>query len=94
MTSWNLQWLPANKQDINFILSKLAKTLTIGNLGIGVREVRLHENGEHRIIYIAKYPEGNYILHAFRKKTKKTRQKDIEMAKTRFRQVEALRKNP
>ncbi len=55
-------------------------------IGIGVREIRLHEDGEHRIIYAAKHPEGIYILHAFRKKTRKTPQNDIEMVKKYFRQ--------
>lgn len=64
----------------------------MSSIGAGVREIRVHENGEYRIIYLAKYSEGIYVLHAFRKKTEKTSQNDIEMAKTRLRQVETLRK--
>ena len=65
----------------------------MATIGSGVREIRIHENGEYRIIYLAKYPEGIYILHAFLKKTEKTPLKAIEIAKTRFSQIETLRKN-
>jgi phage-related protein len=52
-----------------------------------VRKIRVHVAGEHRIIYLAKFEEGVYILHAFRKKTLKTAKKDLNIAKARFRDV-------
>ncbi len=57
------------------------------SIGAGVREVRFHVNGERRIIYLAKYEEGVYILHAFQKKTQKTAKKDLDIAKDRLREV-------
>ena len=62
-------------------------------IGAGVREVRVHVNGEHRIIYLAKFEEGVYILHAFQKKTRKTAKKDLDIAKTRFSEVIQNRAN-
>jgi len=38
------------------------------------------------------YKEGIYILHAFQKKTQKTSKRDIDIAKTRFRELERERK--
>ena len=57
------------------------------SVGAGVREVRIHVEGERRIVYVAKFDEGVYILHAFAKKTQKTPKKDIAMAKARFEEV-------
>ena len=59
--------------------------------GQGVREIRLHQGGEHRIIYIAKFDEAVYVLHAFQKKVQRTAKQDIEIAKSRLRDIEKLR---
>jgi phage-related protein len=56
-------------------------------IGANVREIRVHVAGEHRIIYLAKFAEGVYILHAFQKKTQKTAKKDLDIARARFRDV-------
>ena len=37
-------------------------------VGPGVREIRVHTRLEHRVIYIAKFEEGLYVLHAFEKR--------------------------
>jgi phage-related protein len=34
-------------------------------VGPGVREIRIHTGLEHRVIYIAKFDESVYVLHAF-----------------------------
>ena len=57
------------------------------SMGTGVREVRVHADGEHRIIYIAKFEEGVYVLHAFQKKRQKTTKKDLDIARVRLREV-------
>lgn len=61
----------------------------MGSVGPGVREVRIHAGGEWRILYVARFAEAVYVLHSFQKKTQKTRQADIELARARYRQVEA-----
>ncbi len=32
------------------------------NIGPGVMEIRIHENGEFRVVYVAKYEETVYVL--------------------------------
>ena len=64
----------------------------MSSIGQGVKEIRIHVEGEFRVLYIAKYEEAIYILHAFQKKTKKTPKKDIDIARTRFRELERERK--
>lgn len=57
------------------------------DIGSGVREIRIHVMGEWRIIYVAKFAHAIYVLHSFQKKTQRTRQADIELARSRYRQV-------
>ena len=57
------------------------------NIGSGVREIRIRVLGEWRIIYVAKFSDAIYVLHSFQKKTQKTRQEDIELARNRYRQI-------
>ncbi|HSB97797.1 MAG TPA: type II toxin-antitoxin system RelE/ParE family toxin [Spongiibacteraceae bacterium] len=56
-------------------------------VGAGAYEVRVHVLGEWRMIYVAKFRESVYVLHSFQKKTQKTRQQDIEIARSRYRQI-------
>ncbi|SJM96205.1 type II toxin-antitoxin system RelE/ParE family toxin [Crenothrix polyspora] len=58
--------------------------LTVGS---GVYEIRIHALGEWRIIYVAKFDDAVYVLHAFQKKTQKTQHEDIELAKRRYKQL-------
>ena len=61
-------------------------------VGPGVREIRIHVPHEHRVIYVAHFPEAIYVLHAFEKKTQRTPQIDIDTARSAYAQVEAERK--
>lgn len=54
-------------------------------VGPGVREIRLHTGIEHRVFYVAKFAEGVYVLHAFEKRTRKTPNRELELARDRFR---------
>lgn len=56
-------------------------------VGAGVQEIRIHVLGEWRVVYVAKFAEAVYVLHAFQKKTQKTRREDIELARNRYRQI-------
>ncbi|MCL5954135.1 MAG: type II toxin-antitoxin system RelE/ParE family toxin [Nitrospirae bacterium] len=53
-------------------------------VGSGVRETRIHAENEYRIIYVAQFEEALYILHSFVKKTQKTLQRDLELARERL----------
>lgn len=56
----------------------------MSSIGPGVLELRIHAENEYRVIYVAKFAEAVYVLHAFAKKTQKTPTKDIELAKRRY----------
>ena len=58
----------------------------------GVREIRIHSGREHRVLYIAKFEEGVYVLHAFEKKTRKTAKADLELAGSRLRELMKTRR--
>lgn len=57
------------------------------NIGPGAYEIRLHVLGEWRVIYVAKLTDVVFVLHAFQKKTQKTRRADIELAARRYQQI-------
>lgn len=59
----------------------------MNQVGAGVREIRVHVLGEWRVIYVARFAEAVYVLHAFQKKTQKTRREDIELARARYRVI-------
>lgn len=56
-------------------------------VGPGAYEIRVHVEGEWRVIYVAKFSDSIYVLHAFQKKTRKTRKEDLELAHRRYRQI-------
>ena len=57
------------------------------SIGPGVREIRIMHEGQFRVIYIAKLADAVYVLHAFQKKTQKTRKQDIDAAKQALKQL-------
>jgi len=51
-------------------------------------EIRIRgDAGNFRVIYTARLADAVFVLHAFQKQTQRTSQRDIEMAKTRFREM-------
>ena len=64
----------------------------IRGVGAGVMEIRVHRPGEFRVIYVAKFAEAVYVLHAFGKKSQKTPKADLDLAKRRYAQMLALRR--
>jgi phage-related protein len=62
------------------------------SVGPGVNEIRIHTDVEHRVLYVAKFEEAVYVLHAFEKKSRQTRDKDLALARERLKQVDALRR--
>lgn len=57
------------------------------SIGIGVNEIRVSAEGAFRVVYVAKFPEAVYVLHAFQKKAQKTPKADIEIARNRYRDL-------
>lgn len=62
-------------------------------IGSGAIEIRIHRPHEHRVIYVATYPEGIYVIHAFEKKTQQTSKRDLERAKANYAEIQQQRKN-
>ncbi len=56
-------------------------------IGPGVKEIRIHVLGEWRVVYVAKLRDAVYVLHAFHKKTGKTSQRDVELARQRYKDI-------
>lgn len=47
------------------------------NVGAGAYEIRLHVLGEWRVIYVAKFDNAVYVLHAFHKKRRRPARKTL-----------------
>jgi len=60
-------------------------------IGPGVIEIRVDEDREtYRVFYVARFEEAVYILHAFKKKSKKgkaTPKHDLEVARQRYKNL-------
>lgn len=63
----------------------------VPTVGPSVKEIRIHDRNEYRVMYIAKFTEAVYVLHVFVKKTQQTSKADIDLARTRFKQLIAAR---
>jgi len=58
------------------------------SVGQGVREIRIRdERGICRVIYVSKYINTVYVLHAFQKKSQKTPKRDLDIARSRFKKI-------
>lgn len=64
-------------------------------VGPGACEVRVrsHDGGtvQHRVIYVARFDEAVYVLHAFEKKSQATSQHNLDVAKARYSQMQRKR---
>jgi len=57
------------------------------SVGLGVIEIRLSTRQEHRVVYVSKFEEAIYVLHAFEKKSQKIPRHDIQIARNRLADV-------
>ena len=84
--------------DARFVAGRELWQLQIGNetfdfkpmptIGSGAYEIRIKTGeGAFRVIYVAKFKDAIYALHAFQKKTQKTSLHDIDLAKRRYNQI-------
>ena len=62
-------------------------------IGAGVREIRIRDSNQYRVMYIATFDEAIYILSGFRKKSQKTTKSDIEKVKSRLSALHDYRRN-
>ena len=81
------------RRDAGYQLSRVQQGLMPSDwkpmkaVGSGVYEVRIHTGVEHRVFYVAKYEDAIYVLHAFEKHTRQTRQADIALARQRLTEL-------
>jgi phage-related protein len=60
-------------------------------VGSGVCEIRVRDQaGAFRVIYVAKFEDAVYVLHAFHKKSRKTSPSDLNLASQRYRDARDL----
>jgi phage-related protein len=81
------------RQDAGYELERVQRNLEprdwkpMNAAGAGVIEIRVHAGGEYRVFYVAKFKDAVHVLHAFVKKTQKTRRAEIELAAKRYREA-------
>lgn len=58
-------------------------------VGAGVQEIRVWDraSGTYRVVYTARFADAVYVLHVFQKKTQKTAQRDLDLARRRYRDI-------
>lgn len=62
-------------------------------VGAGACEIRVRdESGAYRVIYVAKFADAIYVLHAFQKKAQSTAAADLNLARQRYREALAMTK--
>jgi phage-related protein len=87
------------RRSVGFELREVQKGLEpsdwkpLAIVGAGVKEIRIHAGSEYRVLYVAKFAEAVYVLHAFAKKTQQTPKQDIELASRRYRDLVNDRKS-
>ena len=59
----------------------------VSQIGPGVREIRVQDRGQFRVIYVAKFEDAVYVLHAFHKKTQQIRTADLDSARRQYQSV-------
>ena len=63
------------------------------SVGPGACEIRVRDpEGAFRVIYVARFEDAIYVLHAFQKKSRRTSRSDLELAERRYRDARNLAK--
>ena len=84
------------RQDLQDILEKLEIGFNLGmphvkslsSIFPGLCEIRIKDrNGQFRVIYFLKRDEAIYLVHAFRKKTQKLPNKEIQTILKRMKEI-------
>lgn len=88
---------PAVRRELGFDLRRVQQGKlprdwkTIRTIGPGVVEIRVRGDGAFRLMYVARFAEAVYVLHVFQKKTQKTSELDLAVARRRFALVRCTR---
>ena len=57
------------------------------SIGQGVREIRIQDEGQYRVICMATFEDKVYVLHAFQKKSQNTSKQDLETTKHALKEI-------
>ena len=89
-----LRGFPADaKREAGYQLDRIQRGLEptdwkpMPSIGSGVREIRIMHEGQYRVIYVAKFADAVYVLHAFQKKIQRTRKQDIDTARQALKRL-------
>ena len=90
-----IRTFPMNaRQDAGFQIDKIQRGegpddwKSLNSFGKGIKEIRIKEaRGHYRVVYLASMKTAVYVLHAFQKKTKRTRKTDINLARKRLKEI-------
>ena len=83
----------APRREVGYQLDRVQSGLDPGDwkpmpaVGRNVREIRIQHRGQYRVIYVARFCDAVYVLHAFQKKTQKTSKQDIDIARARYKSI-------
>ncbi len=85
-TSKPLEFLGSSRDDLRKFPTEVRRAIGAELLRVQlVYEIRVRLDGAWRVIYVAKFDEAIYVLHAFQKKTQQTPKEDIDLAAKRYR---------
>lgn len=60
----------------------------MAGIGAGVKEIRVWDaGGTFRVIYLEILADAVFVLHCFQKKTEQTSDKDVKLARKRFKEL-------
>lgn len=63
-------------------------------IGKGAEELRIWtREGTFRVVYVARFADGVYVLHAFQKKTEVTLRAALDLARQRYAEMLQERKS-
>lgn len=86
------------KQEIGYNLDKVQRGFKphdwkpMSSVGRGVSEIRIHDKSEFRVLYVAKFEDSVYVLHAFVKKSQQTLKRDLDLARQRYTEMLEMRR--
>ncbi|OAI51240.1 hypothetical protein AYO46_08340 [Betaproteobacteria bacterium SCGC AG-212-J23] len=89
---------PAAKSDAGYQLERVQRGeepkhwRPMPSIGMGVSEIKVRAEGAFRVVYVAKFAEAIYVLHAFRKKSRETGRSDIDLSRRRYSALLAKRR--
>lgn len=82
------------RRDAGFQLERVQRGLDpddwkpMSSIGPGVGEIRVRDaRGAYRLIFVARFDDAIYVLHAFQKKTQRTAERDLKLARGRLREL-------